>query len=205
MVPDNGRAVICSIDGTDGRPSTSCRLNSVEPPAYRRLCDRIKSENHLLPKHLHARHFFVAPCGHDRPSSLKKVKKVKTGSVSPRFAIFARYKEIASMHGQTDNYTYLTQAPIPKVIFTMAVPTVISMLVTSIYNLADTFFVGRIDTQATAAVGVVFDDVLRAGRGVSSSDMDRAIISLANWAHGSATMPRKWPRRDSFSRSPQAC
>ncbi len=60
------------------------------------------------------------------------------------------------MHGQTDNYTYLTQAPIPKVIFTMAVPTVISMLVTSIYNLADTFFVGRIDTQATAAVGVVF-------------------------------------------------
>lgn len=50
------------------------------------------------------------------------------------------------MHGQTDNYTYLTQAPIPKVIFTMAVPTVISMLVTSIYNLADTFFVGRIDT-----------------------------------------------------------
>lgn len=30
------------------------------------------------------------------------------------------------------------------------------MLVTSLYNLADTFFVGRINTQATAAIGVVF-------------------------------------------------
>lgn len=38
----------------------------------------------------------------------------------------------------------------------MAVPTIISMLVTSLYNLADTFFVGRINTQATAAIGVVF-------------------------------------------------
>lgn len=60
------------------------------------------------------------------------------------------------MHGNTDNYTFLTQAPIHKVIITMAVPTIISMLVTSLYNLADTFFVGRINTQATAAVGVVF-------------------------------------------------
>ena len=69
---DNGRAAICPTDGTDGRPSASCRFswNSVEPPAYRRLCDRIKSENHLLPKHLRMpRQFFVAPCGHDRPSS----------------------------------------------------------------------------------------------------------------------------------------
>lgn len=55
-----------------------------------------------------------------------------------------------------DNYTYLTSAPIHRVIPSMAVPTIISMLVTSLYNLADTFFVGRINTQATAAIGVVF-------------------------------------------------
>lgn len=30
------------------------------------------------------------------------------------------------------------------------------MLITSFYNMADTFFVGRIDTQATGAVGIVF-------------------------------------------------
>lgn len=38
----------------------------------------------------------------------------------------------------------------------MAVPTIISMLITNLYNIADTFFVGQIDTQSTAAVGVVF-------------------------------------------------
>ncbi len=55
-----------------------------------------------------------------------------------------------------DNYTFLTSAPIERVIPTMAVPTIISMLVTSIYNIVDTYFVGQLNTQATAAVGVVF-------------------------------------------------
>ena len=53
-------------------------------------------------------------------------------------------------------YEYLTQTPVRRLIMTLAVPTVISMLVTGIYNTADTFFVGRISTQATAAVGLVF-------------------------------------------------
>lgn len=56
----------------------------------------------------------------------------------------------------SDNYTFLTQAPAHRVILTMAVPTIITMLVTSLYNIADTFFVGQLDTQPTAAVGVVF-------------------------------------------------
>lgn len=56
----------------------------------------------------------------------------------------------------TDNYTFLTQEPAHRVILTMAVPTIITMLVTSLYNIADTFFVGQLDTQSTAAVGVVF-------------------------------------------------
>ena len=55
-----------------------------------------------------------------------------------------------------DNYTFLTSAPVDKVILTMAVPTIISMLVTSLYNMADTFFVGKLSTQATASVGIVF-------------------------------------------------
>lgn len=50
----------------------------------------------------------------------------------------------------------MTQAPIPGLVCKMAVPTIISMLVTSFYNMADTFFVGRIGTSASAAVGVVF-------------------------------------------------
>ena len=55
-----------------------------------------------------------------------------------------------------DNYSFLTTAPVRRVIPAMAVPTVISMLVTSIYNLVDTYYVGLLNTQATAAVGVVF-------------------------------------------------
>ncbi len=50
----------------------------------------------------------------------------------------------------------LTQTPVPKLIITLAIPTIISMLVTGFYNMADTFFVGKISTQATAAVGLVF-------------------------------------------------
>lgn len=50
----------------------------------------------------------------------------------------------------------MTQTPIPKLIATLAVPTTISMLVSSIYNLADTFFVSQLSTSASGAVGVVF-------------------------------------------------
>ncbi|MBR6767088.1 MAG: MATE family efflux transporter [Clostridia bacterium] len=55
-----------------------------------------------------------------------------------------------------DKFTRMTTAPIPKLVCAMAVPTIISMLVTSFYNMADTFFVGRIGTSASAAVGVVY-------------------------------------------------
>lgn len=56
----------------------------------------------------------------------------------------------------SDKYTFLTQAPVHRVIGAMAIPTIISMLLTSMYNLVDRFFVGKINTQSTAAVGVVF-------------------------------------------------
>lgn len=56
----------------------------------------------------------------------------------------------------SDKYTFLTQAPVHRVIGVMAIPTIISMLLTSMYNLVDTFFVGQINTQSTAAVGIVF-------------------------------------------------
>lgn len=56
----------------------------------------------------------------------------------------------------SDKYTFLTQAPVHRVIGAMAIPTIFSMLLTGMYNLVDTFFVGKINTQSTAAVGVVF-------------------------------------------------
>lgn len=47
-------------------------------------------------------------------------------------------------------------APIHCVIGAMAIPTIISMLLTNMYNLVDTFFIGKINTQSIAAVGIVF-------------------------------------------------
>ena len=55
-----------------------------------------------------------------------------------------------------DRREYLTQTPVPQLILRLSVPTIISMLVTAIYNGADTYFVGTISTSATAAVGLVF-------------------------------------------------
>lgn len=57
---------------------------------------------------------------------------------------------------QQEKVAYMLSEPVPHLVCQMAAPTIVSMLVTSFYNMADTFFVGRINTQATGAVGVVF-------------------------------------------------
>jgi len=50
----------------------------------------------------------------------------------------------------------MTTAPVHRLICSLAVPTIITMLVTGLYNMVDTFFVGQIGTEATAAVGLIF-------------------------------------------------
>lgn len=54
-----------------------------------------------------------------------------------------------------DKYTLMTTCPVERLVCRMAVPTVISMLVTGLYNIVDTFFVGRIGNEATAGVGLI--------------------------------------------------
>ena len=50
----------------------------------------------------------------------------------------------------------MLNSPVSRVIPRLAVPTIISMLITSIYNMADTFFVSQLGTSASGAVGVIF-------------------------------------------------
>lgn len=50
----------------------------------------------------------------------------------------------------------MTQTPIPRLIIRLGIPTTVSMLITSLYNMADTYFVSQIGTSAGGAVGVVF-------------------------------------------------
>ena len=53
-------------------------------------------------------------------------------------------------------YERMTQTPIPKLITKLSIPTVASMLVTALYNTADTFYVSHLGKSATAAVGVTY-------------------------------------------------
>jgi putative MATE family efflux protein len=55
-----------------------------------------------------------------------------------------------------EKYKMMVETPVNKLIPRLAVPTIISMLITSIYNMADTFFVSQLSTSASGAVGVNF-------------------------------------------------
>lgn len=57
---------------------------------------------------------------------------------------------------QDEKFALMMEAPVERLVCRMAVPTIISMLISSLYNMADTYFVGAIGTSATAAVGISF-------------------------------------------------
>ncbi len=57
---------------------------------------------------------------------------------------------------QDKQYIKMTETPVEKLVATLAVPTVISMMVTNVYNVVDTAFVGTLGNSASGAVGVVF-------------------------------------------------
>lgn len=57
-------------------------------------------------------------------------------------------------------YRLMTTEKVPKLIISMAIPAIISQIVSSLYSLADTYFVSSIGTAATAAPGVAFPILL---------------------------------------------
>lgn len=60
------------------------------------------------------------------------------------------------MQQNDDQYEKMINTPIPKLILTLAVPTMIGMLITSAYNMADAYFVSKLGTSASGAIGIVF-------------------------------------------------
>ena len=50
----------------------------------------------------------------------------------------------------------MTETPVSRLILNLGIPTTISMLITSIYNMADTYFVGTLGESAQAATGILF-------------------------------------------------
>lgn len=60
------------------------------------------------------------------------------------------------MTERDEKYVKMTTQPVEKLVRNFALPSILTMMIGSIYNLVDTFFVGQLDTQSTAALGVVF-------------------------------------------------
>ena len=59
------------------------------------------------------------------------------------------------MSKEQQQYQKLVLTPVEHLIPRLAVPTILSMMITMIYNLVDAYFVGRLGTSASAAIGVV--------------------------------------------------
>ena len=56
----------------------------------------------------------------------------------------------------TDQYRRMTETSLSELLVRLSIPAILSMLVTSIYNMVDTAFVGQLGTSASGAVGIVF-------------------------------------------------
>lgn len=63
---------------------------------------------------------------------------------------------MAHVPNSAEQYEKMIGTPIPQLVSSLAIPTTISMLVTVIYNTADTYFVSQINKSASAAVGMVY-------------------------------------------------
>lgn len=67
-----------------------------------------------------------------------------------------KQEKIMKFESAEQKRNYMLEESVERLVCRLAAPTILSMMVTSFYNMADTFFVGKLDTQSTAAVGVVF-------------------------------------------------
>jgi putative MATE family efflux protein len=57
---------------------------------------------------------------------------------------------------EESKFLKMTETPVERLVIQMAVPTIVIMMISALYNMADTYFVGSLGTSATAAIGVVF-------------------------------------------------
>ncbi len=58
--------------------------------------------------------------------------------------------------GKEAEFRRMTEAPVPGLVMSLALPTVLSQMITSIYNMADTFFVTGLGDSAVGAVSMVY-------------------------------------------------
>ena len=111
------------------------------------------------------------------------------------------------MNNQNTNRSYLFEtAPVPKAVLSLVVPTVISQILTIIYNFADTWFVGRTNNEAAVAAvsvamplfivmtglsnlfGIGGSSVISRSLGAKKEDDAKKAFSFALWGAVSAAI-----------------
>lgn len=65
-------------------------------------------------------------------------------------------ESIEEKQQQQERYDLMTKTPVRPLVIKMAIPAIISMVITALYNIIDTMYVGRLSTEATAGIGVSF-------------------------------------------------
>lgn len=60
------------------------------------------------------------------------------------------------MTGLDEKYIEMTQTPVPRLVLRLALPSMVSMVVTALYNVVDAAFIGHLSTEATAGIGISF-------------------------------------------------
>ena len=98
---------------------------------------------------------------------------------------------------EQSKFTEMTTKSVPGLIARLAVPTIVSMLVTSLYNMADTYYMGKVSTAATAAVGIAFPVMASVRHSDSSSVTARVTSSHGGSAPATSRPPSAWPPRAS--------
>ena len=89
---------------------------------------------------------------------------------------------------RTDNTELFERMPVPRAVLTMAIPSIISQLIVLIYNMADTFFIGRTNDPYMVAGASLILPALTAA--ISSSSESPPVEGISRWEP--AATPATW-------------
>ena len=81
-------------------------------------------------------------------------------------------------------YREMTETPVPRLVMRLALPSMVSMVVTALYNVVDAAFVGHLSTEATAGIGISFAYMTFIQAVGFSLATARAIIFRGRLVHG---------------------
>ena len=99
------------------------------------------------------------------------------------------------------NQTYMKEKPILPLLLSMALPMVISMMVNSLYNIVDSYFVARISGEAMTALSLVYPIQNLSPRSVSALESESMPPSPFSLAPRIRKKRMQLPHRDFFSLS----